>query len=148
MVDVFSRQMRSFVMSRVKGRGNQLTELRLIELFRAHGYTGWRRNSRMFGRPDFIFPSARIAVFVDGCFWHGCPRHGGVPLTNREFWVTKLARNRARDRLVNRTLKAKGWTLLRIWQHELRKPRIVARRIDRVLRVSRKKARLSSPRTT
>jgi DNA mismatch endonuclease (patch repair protein) len=141
MVDVFPRRMRSYIMSRVKGRGNRLTELRLIQLFRAHGIAGWRRNSRAFGRPDFVFPHVRIAVFVDGCFWHGCPHHGDIPATNREFWVAKLARNQKRDKLVNRTLKAKGWTPLRIWQHELREPAKVARRIERAMRVSRKSLR-------
>ena len=116
-----------------------------MEVFRAHGFVGWRRNSRLFGRPDFVFPERRIAVFVDGCFWHGCPYHGAVPLTNRDFWIAKLARNRKRDRLVDRTLKAKGWIPLRIWQHELRRPVYVARRLDRVLRGKRAKALRSGP---
>jgi DNA mismatch endonuclease (patch repair protein) len=140
MADVFSRRKRSYIMSRVKGRGNRLTELRLIGVFRIHGLVGWRRNSRIFGRPDFIFREARVAVFVDGCFWHGCPRHGAVPATNIEFWTEKLARNRRRDRLVNRTLKALGWKPLRIWQHELREPAKVARRIERAMRTSRRPA--------
>src|SRR5215213_1188771 len=138
MADVFSRTKRSYIMSRVKSRGNRLTELRLVELFRAHGVRGWRRNSTMFGRPDFVFPKARVAIFVDGCFWHGCPLHGTVPLTNREFWVAKLARNRTRDRLVNRMLKSKGWVPLRIWQHDLRQSEKVARRIDSLLGACRK----------
>lgn len=123
-------------MSRVKGRGNKLTELRLVALFRANKIVGWRRNSRLFGRPDFIFLEARVAVFVDGCFWHGCPRHGTVPATNREFWARKLKRNRNRDRLVNRTLREKGWKLLRIWQHEFLEPEKVVRRIERSLRAA------------
>jgi DNA mismatch endonuclease (patch repair protein) len=129
MADVFSRQKRSYIMSRVKGRGNLLTEIRLIELFRSHGLVGWRRNTLIFGRPDFVFPTARVAVFVDGCFWHACPRHGSIPLTNRGFWEEKLARNRKRDRLVNRTLRELGWTPIRVWQHELREPVRLIRRL-------------------
>src|SRR4051794_23782609 len=98
MADVFTRAKRSEIMSRVKGRGNLATELELIRLFREHRIVGWRRHTRMFGRPDFVFTSNRIAVFVDGCFWHGCRRHGSVPVTNRKFWKEKLSRNRRRDR--------------------------------------------------
>jgi DNA mismatch endonuclease, patch repair protein len=70
-------------------------------------------------RPDFVFRALKLAVFVDGCFWHGCPRHGTQPKGNAAFWRRKLAANRARDRLVNRTLRAHGWRVLRIWEHEL-----------------------------
>ncbi len=86
-------------------------------------------------RPDFVFSKARLAVFVDGCFWHGCPKHGTQPVGNRAFWRNKLARNKARDRIVNRTLRQHGWTVLRIWQHELsRKGETrLLRRIHRVL---------------
>jgi DNA mismatch endonuclease Vsr len=73
------------------------------------------------GHPDFVFPRRRLAVFVDGCFWHACPRHGTHPQNNRDFWREKIARNVARDRLVARTLRGKGWHVLRIWQHELRR---------------------------
>ncbi|HWV51726.1 very short patch repair endonuclease [Pseudorhodoplanes sp.] len=134
MADVFSPQKRSEIMSRVKSRGNQLTEMRLIELFRTHGFVGWRRNARLFGRPDFVFRKQRVAVFVDGCFWHGCPRHGSVPASNREFWSAKLERNKKRDRLVVRELKKRGWTPLRIWQHELKRPGPLVRRLERILR--------------
>lgn len=135
MTDVFSKRKRSDIMSRVKGRGNVATELRLIRIFRENGIIGWRRNYSIFGNPDFVFPKARLAVFVDGCFWHGCPIHGERPVSNRAFWDRKLDRNLARDRLVNRTLRKQGWYVLRIWQHELRLSDSdkVARRIARAL---------------
>ena len=79
MADVFTRTKRSDVMSRIRSRGNRDTELRMIQLFREHQITGWRRNTRVFGRPDFVFPRPKIAVFVDGCFWHRPEfRPGGV----------------------------------------------------------------------
>ena len=106
-------------MSRIRSGGNRATEIRLIALMREHGITGWRRNAAVFGKPDFVFRQARVAVFVDGCFWHGCPRHATKPANNREFWETKLARNTARDREVTRTLRKKGWLVLRIWECEL-----------------------------
>jgi len=86
---------------------------------RAHGITGWRRGSTLIGRPDFVFSRLKLAVFVDGCFWHGCPIHGTKPKNNAAFWRKKIATNQARDRLVTRTLRAKGWRVLRIWEHEL-----------------------------
>lgn len=119
MADVFAAAKRSEIMSRVKGTANRNTEERLIEIFKKHSISGWRRRARVFGKPDFIFPRQRVAIFVDGCFWHCCPRHGSEPVTNEDFWKTKLARNRARDKLVNRSLKNQGWRVLRIWQHEL-----------------------------
>ncbi len=75
----------------------------------------------MPGRPDFAFPARRVAVFVYGCFWHGCPRHGTLPKSNARFWREKIARNRERDREVNRELRRRGWRVLRIWEHELRR---------------------------
>jgi DNA mismatch endonuclease (patch repair protein) len=119
MADVFSSTKRSQIMSRVRGRGNKATELALIALFRRYGISGWRRGARIFGKPDFIFPKHRLAVFVDGCFWHSCPEHKTHPANNKAFWKAKLARNKARDKLVTRTLKSKGWSVLRVWQHEL-----------------------------
>lgn len=133
MADVFSVTKRSEIMSRVKSRGNESTELRLIRLFRMYKIKGWRRRSRIFGSPDFVFPNQRLAIFVDGCFWHGCPMHGTLPRTNRAFWQEKLRRNRMRDRLVNKTLKQRGWKTLRLWQHDLRNGDKVIRRLERSL---------------
>ena len=106
-------------MSRVRGRGNKATELALVELFRRHRIIGWRRHPAVFGKPDFIFRGLRLALFVDGCFWHGCPKHATTPASNRAFWRRKFAANKTRDRLVTRTLRQRGWRVLRIWEHEL-----------------------------
>jgi len=117
--DVFSKARRSQIMSRVRARGNKNTELEMIAIFREHCITGWRRNAGVFGNPDFVFSKLRVAVFVDGCFWHSCPKHRSMPESNRGFWNQKLQRNKARDCLVNRRLRGKGWKVLRVWQHEL-----------------------------
>ena len=119
MADVFTKSKRSEVMSRIRSRGNRGTELRLIAIFRLYGITGWRRNQPVFGHPDFVFPRERIAVFVDGCFWHGCPRHYSAPANHAGFWRKKYETNRRRDRLVTRTLKMLGWRVVRIWEHSL-----------------------------
>lgn len=100
-------------------RGNKATELRLIGIFKTHRITGWRRQWQLGGKADFVFPKLKLAVFVDGCFWHGCPVPATRPKSNSAFWETKLARNQARDRFVNRSLRAQGWKGLRIWEHEL-----------------------------
>jgi DNA mismatch endonuclease (patch repair protein) len=139
MADVFTKAKRSEVMSQIRGRGNKETELALAKLFRQHSIMGWRRNQRVFGKPDFIFPKLRLAVFVDGCFWHGCPRHSTKPQNNRAFWRDKLSSNQTRDRLVTRTLRQAGWRVLRVWEHELsnkNKPGLVHRLI-RAISVSR-----------
>jgi DNA mismatch endonuclease (patch repair protein) len=75
----------------------------------------------IFGKPDFIFRRERVAIFIDGCFWHGCPRpkHSPLPKGNADFWFKKLSANRVRDRLVTRTLRAMGWTVIRIWECDL-----------------------------
>lgn len=117
--DVFSKTKRSEVMSRIRGAGNRDTELRLIQIFKENDITGWRRNRPVFGKPDFVFPKLKLAVFVDGCFWHGCPRHATWPKNNAAFWRKKIAANRSRDRRVNRTLRDRGWRVVRIWEHEL-----------------------------
>ncbi len=130
MTDVFSKKKRSAVMSRIRSRGNRDTELRLIAVFRTHGITGWRRGRPLPGKPDFVFPRARLAVLVDGCFWHGCPLHATWPKQNAIFWRRKLIGNRRRDREVNRLLRRAGWRVLRIWEHALTKklaPRTAAR---------------------
>src|SRR5260370_24723121 len=118
MTDVFSRQKRSEIMSRVRSRGNAATELSLIRLFREFKIKGWRRRFKAFGSPDFVFPEIRLAVFIDGCFWHSCPIHGSLPASNRAFWKRKLERNIARDRLVSRELRRSGGPLVLLWLHE------------------------------
>jgi DNA mismatch endonuclease (patch repair protein) len=119
----------------IRGSGNKRTEPRLIEFFPAHGITGWRRGSTLPGKPDFVFPKLKKAVFVDGCFWHGCPMHATWPKTRAAFWRKKIQRNQARDRQVGRLLRARGWTVLRVWEHALRRrdePRLL-RRLRRFL---------------
>ena len=138
MSDVFTKAKRSEVMSRIRGRGNKETELALAKLLRAARITGWRRHAlvkfKVQGsgfnvqgsarlefrvRPDFVFPKLRAAVFVDGCFWHGCPKHSSLPANHRAFWLKKLTGNQGRDRRVTRVLRQSGWRVLRIWEHEL-----------------------------
>ena len=135
-MDVFSESKRSEVMSRIRGRGNKDTEVALARLLRTARISGWRRHLPLFGKPDFTFRKHRVVIFVDGCFWHACPKHATFPATRRAFWLAKFARNKARDRLVTRALRKNGWRVVRIWEHELRKPARVLARIRKALSVT------------
>jgi DNA mismatch endonuclease (patch repair protein) len=140
MADIYTRAQRSALMAKVRGRGNATTEGALAAVLRSEGWAGWRRQQVVRGqgargvafrvRPDFVFRSRRIAMFVDGCFWHGCPRHGTRPKGNAAFWRAKFRRNRARDLRDTRNLRRAGWTVVRLWEHELRartRPTLLAR---------------------
>jgi DNA mismatch endonuclease (patch repair protein) len=134
-------------MSRIRSRDNKATELALLSMFRRSHIVGWRRHIALGlehqrlktdasrrrtskrVKPDFVFRHCRLAVFVDGCFWHGCPRHAGKPKSNAEFWQTKLAANLARDRRVTTLLRRARWRVLRIWEHQLVDERQVVARV-------------------
>ncbi len=144
MTDRLTPAARSALMAKVRGRGNVTTEAVLAQVFRSEGCVGWRRQRTVQGRrragatwrvrPDFLFPARRLAFFVDGCFWHGCPRHGTRPQGNRGFWLRKFRQNRARDRRNERDLRAAGWRVVRLWEHEL-KPKcrpVLLRKLRRV----------------
>ncbi len=121
-------------MSLIRGEGNKETELALLTLFKQTKIYGWRRHLAFPGKPDFAFPKQKVAVFVDGCFWHGCPKCYTRPKTNRKFWDEKLEDNMARDKRVTRQLRRQGWKVIRIWQHSLRKcPQACLNRIRRAL---------------
>jgi DNA mismatch endonuclease (patch repair protein) len=101
---------------------------------------------QLFGTPDFAIPEQRIAIFVDGCFFHGCPTHYRAPKQNAAYWLPKIKANRKRDRLVNRTLRADGWIVLRIWEHELKGKKPKGRdRIRRRLRYAQTKTMAPAP---
>jgi DNA mismatch endonuclease (patch repair protein) len=117
-------------MTAIRSRGNKATELKLAKLFRAAGVKGWRRHAAILGRPDFVFAKERVAVFVDGCFWHGCAKHCRMPVTNQKYWIGKIERNVRRDRSTGEILRGKGWRVVRVWEHALRNsPQSVVKRI-------------------
>jgi DNA mismatch endonuclease (patch repair protein) len=133
MADVFSKSMRSQVMAAIRSRGNKATELRLISIFRAEGIKGWRRGAVLPGKPDFAFHRLRLAIFVDGCFWHGCPWHCRMPKSRPEYWKPKIARNKRRDLEIRKQLRSIGWRMVRIWEHSLKRQDKVAERLRVVL---------------
>jgi DNA mismatch endonuclease (patch repair protein) len=132
--DVFTVAKRSQVMSLIRGRGNKTTELRFVVLLRENRITGWRRHVKLPGRPDFIFFAAKLAVFIDGDFWHGNPATYTSPQSNKVFWENKIAYNRENDKRVTKSLKKRGWKVLRIWESDLRKkPKKILTRLKKGL---------------
>ena len=108
-------------MRAVKGKGTRL-ENRLFSMLAGMGMKGWKKNvDSIIGKPDVAFIRQRVAIFVDGCFWHGCPRcKRKLPRTNRTYWKRKIERNIALAKLYNRRLRTDGWTVIRIWEHEIK----------------------------
>lgn len=121
MADVFDPQKRSNVMRQIKSKKNKSTEIRLIEIFKKNNVTGWKRNYPVRGHPDFVFLKCRIAVFVDGCFWHGHDCRNTRPETNKEFWQKKRERNIKHDQEITELFEKRGWTVVRIWECELKR---------------------------
>jgi DNA mismatch endonuclease (patch repair protein) len=126
---------RSRQMALVRNKGNKSTEQRMLKLLRMHRITGWRRHLALPGRPDFAFPAPhKVAVFIDGCFWHRCPScKRRLPRNNASFWDEKIKGNVRRDRRVDRELRANGWIVLRIWEHTLKDDRSIRVRLMRAL---------------
>lgn len=105
-------------MSRIRGR-NTKPELMLRRELWSRGLR-YRISPKLIGKPDIVFVSSGVAVFVDGCFWHGCPDHCREPKTNAQFWREKIAKNRSRDTQVNLELSENGWHVLRFWEHQIK----------------------------
>jgi len=125
-MDIWSSEQRSRVMAAIRSTGNLSTEVSLARALRRNRIKGWRRHLAIRAgghriRPDFVFPAARLAVFVDGCFWHQCHLHAKLPATRRRMWLLKLGANKARDRRNTRALRNNGWKVLRIWEHAVKK---------------------------
>lgn len=130
MADVFSKEARSEIMRQVKRARNKSTELKLIAFFKADGVKGWRRNYKLFGKPDFVFPAKKLAIFVDGCFWHGHDCRNTTPKDNADYWDKKRERNRTRDQEVTQKLQEKGWRVVRIWECELKKEALLREKLE------------------
>jgi DNA mismatch endonuclease (patch repair protein) len=127
--------MRSRSMAAVKGKNNSSTERILRMALVRSRISGWVTHANLPGKPDIYFPKQKLAVFLDGCFWHGCSKCGHVPKTNTLFWATKIKRNRQRDRKNSRLLKGQGVFVIRAWEHSLRKPQHLALLIHRITEV-------------
>lgn len=121
MVDKFSKTKRSEIMKKIASSGNKSTEERMIGYFKKYKIKGWRRNYSLYGKPDFVFPKLRLALFIDGCFWHGHNCRNLIPSTNTEYWQNKILKNKNRDAEVTKILIKKHWKVIRIWECQIKK---------------------------
>ena len=126
MVNVHTKQQRSFNMSRIKGKNTQ-PEIELRKALFKNGHRGFSVSSKIIGKPDIIFTKKKIAVFIDGCYWHKCMKCFITPKTRTKWWMKKINRNVKRDNKVDTLLKSDGWKVLRFWEHDINKS------IDKVL---------------
>ena len=120
-------------MQAIRAKGNRSTELKMVKLFRENKITGWRRHLPLPGKPDFTFRKEKLTLFVDGCFWHRCPKCFRNPKTNAEFWKNKIENNVKRDRKVTNELRQAGWSVIRLWECQLKKPQRFLTRIQKKL---------------
>ncbi len=145
MVDVMTREQRSRCMAGIRGANTQPERLLRQGLFSAG--LRYRLQGRLPGRPDIVFPREKVCVFVDGCFWHGCPLHATKPAHNASFWAKKLERNAERDREVDAALIRDGWRVLRFWEHEVRRSTLRAvTKVERAVELRRASLRQSTGR--
>lgn len=121
MSDIFNKAKRSEIMKKVRSKNNKSTELKLIQIFKENNIHGWRRNYKVKGHPDFVFLNKKIAIFVDGCFWHGHDCRNTKPKDNQEYRDKKRERNMKHDKEITEYFENRGWTVIRIWECELKK---------------------------
>lgn len=137
MADVLTKEQRSYNMSRIRSRDTQ-PEFVLRKAVSEVGFRGYRLHYKLTGKPDIVFPGRKIAIFIDGCFWHKCPGCFTRPETNKAFWTAKIDSNVKRDKIVNMELRKNGWKVLRIWEHELKNEKLIKRKIiDRIRHVKK-----------
>lgn len=125
---------RSEIMRAVRSQDNKSTEVLLSRLLKEIGRRHWvSHSSDILGRPDFAFKRKKIAIFVDGCFWHGCKKCFRRPKTSQEYWDEKIGKNKLRDKKVTRELRRQGWEVIRVWEHQLKAPPRVKKRLAKKL---------------
>jgi DNA mismatch endonuclease (patch repair protein) len=121
-MDTVTKAKRSQMMAAVKGKGNRSTEWKIRSRLISAGISGWSlQRKSLVGTPDFIFSDQKVAIFLDGCFWHGCKSCKNIPSSNHQFWLQKIEKNRRRDQFVNRKLRRLGWKVIRFWEHSIKK---------------------------
>jgi DNA mismatch endonuclease, patch repair protein len=125
-MDRVSPQVRSKIMASIRTFGG-VTERKMEALLRTHGLRGFRKQWPVPGKPDFVWLKPKVALFVDGCFWHGCLRCNRPSKSNRAFWRSKIVSNRRRDARVARKLRKDGWKVLRVWECTINEKRTVFR---------------------
>jgi len=133
MTDVLTKEQRAYNMSKIRGK-NTGPEVKLRKMLWSEGVRGYRIHYKLPGKPDIVFTNKKIAIFIDGCFWHKCTVCFQEPETRKEFWMKKIQSNIDRDKNVDEQLTNKGWVVIRFWEHEVRKnPDNVVKKIKEIL---------------
>ncbi len=117
MTDVLTKKQRSYCMSQIRAKDTQ-PEIIFRKAISGSGIRGYRLNYRLIGKPDIVFPKKKIAIFIDGCFWHKCPKCFPELSTRKKYWVKKIQSNMDRDKRINKELRRMGWRIIRVWEHE------------------------------
>jgi len=123
-MDVLTKKQRKYCMSRIKDKNTKI-EIILRKYIWNGGLKGYRLNNKICGKPDIYFRKKKIAIFIDGCFWHKCPKCFIEPKSNTAFWKNKMMKNSFRDKKINKFLKKEGIVVLRFWEHEINKNPII-----------------------
>lgn len=132
-MDTVDKETRSRIMSSVRSNDTKL-EKKLFSILESGGITNFERHiSTLPSKPDVVFMDEKIAVFLDSCFWHGCPKHLRKPKSNEEYWQPKIQNNVKRDKRNRSKLRRMGWSVLRIWEHDLKNPETILNKIRRSL---------------
>jgi DNA mismatch endonuclease (patch repair protein) len=134
MTDRVSKETRSRVMASVRSKNTKLED-RLVAILEGAEISGFVRYAHgLPGTPDIAFPKERVTVFLDSCFWHGCPKHLRRPSSNKPYWEEKIRKNIRRDRRQRVALRKLGWSVVRVWEHDLANAESISRRVSRMLK--------------
>ena len=137
MADTVSKEKRSQIMQAIRSKDTKIELFLRKELWKK-GYKYRKHHKKLIGKPDIVFAKKKVAVFVDSCFWHGCPYHCRMPKSNRAYWNAKIKRNKKRDKEVSAWYKKNKWTVLRFWEHNLRNnPQSCLKKITKTIRAKR-----------
>lgn len=132
MADIFSKEKRSDIMSKVRHRDSKIEILFRKKLWNA-GFRYRKNSAKYFGKPDLVLKKYKTVIFIDSCFWHGCKEHKPMPRTNKKFWKSKIDRTIERDREVTNYYKKIEWHVIRIWEHDLKN--IFDKTFDRIIAI-------------
>jgi len=128
-MDKVSKQKRSEVMSKIRSKETKLENLIRKRLW-SEGIRYRKNSTKHFGKPDLIIAKKRIVIFIDSCFWHGCKKHLRLPVTNKDYWKTKISRNINRDKIVNKYYAEIRWKVIRIWEHDIKNDKLLEKVIE------------------
>ena len=131
MADIFSKEKRSEIMSRIKSQDSKIEILFRKQLWR-HGFRYRKNSGKLFGKPDIVLKKHETVIFIDSCFWHGCKKHCRIPTARKKYWVPKIERNKKRDKQVARHYKKQGWKIFRVWEHQINEERKLKETIIRI----------------